>query len=87
TPFETLTGQQPRIDHLRVFGCGAYVHLPPAVCQNKLAPKSELMTYLGVVPGGHGNPPNNAVFTLAHALFDENMFPKCANKTAHYLAA
>ncbi|KAI0063035.1 hypothetical protein BV25DRAFT_1790312, partial [Artomyces pyxidatus] len=24
---------------------------------------------------------NNVVFTSAHALFDENMFPKCAKET------
>ncbi|KAI0065648.1 hypothetical protein BV25DRAFT_1798625, partial [Artomyces pyxidatus] len=85
TLFEALTGKQTRIDHLRVFGCGAYVHLPPAVRQNKLTPNSELMTYLGVAPGGHGDrfmrSPNNVVFTSAHALFDENMFPKCAKET------
>ncbi|KAI0055097.1 hypothetical protein BV25DRAFT_1789644, partial [Artomyces pyxidatus] len=42
------------------------------------------MTYLGVAPGGHGDrfmrSPNNVVFTSAHALFDENMFPKCAKE-------
>ncbi|THU80273.1 hypothetical protein K435DRAFT_607398, partial [Dendrothele bispora CBS 962.96] len=39
------------------------------------------MVYLGVAPGGHGNRfmrlPNNVVFTLAHAIFEETVFPKC----------
>ena len=81
TPFEALNGTQPTIDHLCVFGCGAYVHIPCEVRKNKLAPKSELMTYLGVAPGGHGSrfmhAPNNVLFTAMHALFDEHMFPKC----------
>ena len=72
TPYELLYGEQPRVDHLRVFGCGAYVHIPPETRKNKLAPKSELMIYLGVAPGGHGNIfmrlPNNVVFTSAPAV-------------------
>ena len=48
---------------------------------NKLAPKSELMTYLGNAPGGKGwkfmHIPNNIIFTSAHATFDETLFPKC----------
>ncbi|PIL26313.1 hypothetical protein GSI_12069 [Ganoderma sinense ZZ0214-1] len=48
TPYELLNGTKPDISHLRVFGCGAYVFLPPEVRKNKLSPKSELMIYLGV---------------------------------------
>ncbi|KAL7284517.1 hypothetical protein ACG7TL_001808 [Trametes sanguinea] len=81
TPYEVLNGEAPSIRHLRVFGCGAYVHLPPAIRPNKLSPKSELMVYIGVAPGGHGfrfmRSPNNVIFTSAYALFDETMFPKC----------
>ena len=42
------------------------------------------MTYIGVVPGGHGNrfmwSPNNVVFTLSHAIFEESLFPRCKNE-------
>ncbi|PIL36305.1 hypothetical protein GSI_01968 [Ganoderma sinense ZZ0214-1] len=48
TPYELLNGTKPDISHLCVFGCGAYVFLPPEVRKNKLSPKSELMIYLGV---------------------------------------
>jgi hypothetical protein len=47
-----------------------------------MAPKSELMVYIGVADGMTTNykfmqSPNNVIFTLAHALFDEEMFSKC----------
>ena len=28
TPFESWTKEKPRIEHLRVFGCDAYAHIP-----------------------------------------------------------
>ncbi|THU91201.1 hypothetical protein K435DRAFT_674587, partial [Dendrothele bispora CBS 962.96] len=92
TPHKGIKGEVPCIDHLRVFGCGAYVHihqmqeyfLKTNIQKNKLTPKSEYMVYLGVAPGGHGNCfmrlPNNVVFTLAHAIFEETVFPKCEKR-------
>ena len=55
TPSQVLTGQQPSVDHLRVFGCATYVHIPPETRPNKLSPKSELMTYIGITVGQFGN--------------------------------
>ena len=81
TPFELLNGKKPDVKHLRVFGCGAYVHIPEEIRKNKLAPKSELMVYLGVAEGGIGykfmRSPNYVIFTSSHALFDEKHFPRC----------
>ena len=81
TPYQKMTSQKPTIDHLRVFGCGAYVFIPAEVRKNKLSPKSELMTYLGCAPGGNGwlfmRGPNNILFTAAQATFDEGLFPRC----------
>ena len=31
TPYQKMTNQKPTIDHLRVFGCGAYVFIPAEV--------------------------------------------------------
>lgn len=47
-----------------------------------MAPKSELMVYLGVAPGHESNfifmhSPNNVIFTSVHALFNKVQFPKC----------
>ena len=76
-----LKGEMPNIDHLRVFGCGAFVYLPAMARANKMAPKLELMTYIGVAPGNERNflfmHSTNAVFTAAHTVFDECHFPHC----------
>ncbi|KAF8824317.1 hypothetical protein HHX47_DHR8000004 [Lentinula edodes] len=86
TPYEILYNKVPRIDHLRVFGCGAYVYLHEEIRTNKQSPRSELMTYLGVSDGGHGNiymRSNNAMFTATHAVFDEKLFPRCKSSERH----
>ena len=66
------------------------MHLPEDVWANKMAPKSELMVYIGVAPGNESNflfmrSPNNILFTSAHALFDEAHFPTVQNQPAHNL--
>jgi len=57
------------------------VYLPEDVRQNKLAPKAELMVFLGFPAGTKGflfmRLHNNSLFTGATATFDEAMFPKC----------
>jgi hypothetical protein len=62
-----------------VFGCGAWVLIPQETRVNKLAPKSELMTYIGQDEFGgiFMCAPNNVVFCSANAQFDETFFPKC----------
>jgi transposase InsO family protein len=80
TPFEALTGNKPDISKMRVFGCGAYVFIPPTRRHNKLSPKSELMTYLREVEGMKGYcfmRNGNIVYYSAQALFDEELFPRC----------
>src|ERR1700733_8776843 len=81
TPYQLLHGEKPSIDHLKIFGCGAYVFIPAEIRANKLAPKSEIMTYLGNAPGAGGftfmRSPNNVLFYSTHCIFDESLFPKC----------
>ena len=81
TPHEVLKGEMPNINHLHVFGCGAFAYLPATARANKMAPKLELMTYIGVAPGNEHNflfmHSTNAVFTTAHAIFDDHHFPHC----------
>jgi hypothetical protein len=87
TPLELLKGEKPSVSHLRVFGCGAYMHLPDETRKGKLQPKSQLMVYLGVSAGSEHNylfmRPNNALHTSAHAIFDEYLFPKCSGTQPH----
>ena len=53
TPQEIFTGEKPKISHLHVFGCGAYVYLPNEVCANKLILHSELMIFIGYEDNGY----------------------------------
>jgi hypothetical protein len=82
TPYEHIYGKVPNVGDLRVFGCGAYVHIPPEVRVNKLSPRGELMIFLGYPQGVKGylfmRLPNNVLFTGTTAIFDENMMPKCS---------
>ena len=67
---------------MHIFGCAAYVFLLADIRADKLAPKSELMVYLGVAPGNDANflfmrSPHNILFTTVQAKFLEAQFPKC----------
>jgi hypothetical protein len=81
TPFQIIHDETPDVSHLRVFGSAAYVFLPEDIRANKLAPKSELMVFLGYPDGVKGylfmRLHNNSLFTGATALFDEGVYPKC----------
>jgi hypothetical protein len=87
TPLELLKGEKPSVSHRRIFGCGAYVHLPDETRKGKLQPKSQLMVYLGVSAGSEHNylfmRPNNTLHTSAHDIFDEHLFPKCSGARPH----
>ena len=65
---------------MRVFGCGAYVYIPPTRRHNKLSPKSELMVFIGETEGMKGYRfmrSGNVIFHTAQALFDEEFYPRC----------
>ena len=81
TPFFLLNNESPDISYLRVFGCGAYVHIPEARRVNKLSPKSELMIYLGRQSGMKADTfmrNHNTLFYSDKALFDELLYPSCS---------
>jgi len=82
TPYELVYNEVPSIGHLRVFGCGAYVHIPSEVRKDKLSPRGELMIFLGYPDGVKGylfmRLPNNGLFKGTTAIFDEEMMPKCS---------
>jgi len=51
TFYKVLEEEKPHIEHLWVFGYGVYVYIPQAVRKDKLCPKSELITYIGIYKG------------------------------------
>jgi len=80
TPQEIFTGEKPKISHLHVFGCGAYVYLPNEVGANKLTPRSELMIFIGYEDNGYRfiyHTQGNIIFHSTQAIFDEGHFPRC----------
>src|SRR5215469_13236194 len=80
TPIECLHKVKPDVSNLKVFGCGAYVYLPQEKRTNSLAPKSELMVFIGFKIGTKGYRfmrSNNSIFIGHTAMFDETMFPRC----------
>ena len=82
TPYTLLNGEAPDVSHLKVFGCGAYVHIPKEMCANGLAPKSKLMAYLGHTEGIKAfkfmRLSNNTLYHGTTVLFDQTLFPKCS---------
>jgi len=79
-PQEIFTGEKPKILHLHVFGCGAYVYLPSEVRANKLTPRSELMIFIEYEGNGYRfihHTQENAIFRSTQAIFDEGHFPRC----------
>jgi len=80
TPQEIFTGEKPKISHLYVFGCGAYVYLPNEVHANKLTPCSEFMIFIGYEDNGYRficHTQGNVIFCSTQAIFDEEYFPRC----------
>ena len=46
TPYEALYGEKPKVEHLRVFGCAAYSHIPKDE-RSKLDAKARKCIFLG----------------------------------------
>ncbi len=82
TPYTLLNGEAPDISHLKVFGCGVYVHISKETHANGLAPKSELIAYLdhteGIKAFKFMHLSNNTLYHSTTVLFDETLFPKCS---------
>lgn len=46
TPYEVWTGKKCELNHVKTFGCEAYMHIPKEL-RNKLAPKSKKLIFVG----------------------------------------
>jgi transposase InsO family protein len=77
TPFELSTGSKPGVDHLRVFGCKAFSHVP-AQKRQKLDPVAEEGVFLGYEPGTKGyrilRAKDGKVFVSKDVTFKEDVY-------------
>jgi hypothetical protein len=53
TPHEVWSGNKPSLQHLRVFGCDAYVHVPKEN-RSKMDKKAEKCIFIGYKDGVKG---------------------------------
>ena len=74
TPFEAWTGEKPRVDGLRVFGCQAFAHIPKDE-RKKLDSKSRKCVLLGYGMTTKGyrlyDPVKKRVFQARDVIFNE----------------
>lgn len=78
TPEEIWSGSKPNIEHLKVFGCNAYVHVQKDDRDNKFSRKAKPGIFLGYDSEKLGyrvfNLENNSVIVSRDVQFDENKF-------------
>ena len=74
TPHEVWNGKKPSLEHLRVFGCDAYVHVPKEN-MSKLDKKAKQFIFIGYKDGLKGykiwNPETKKVVYSRDVLFRE----------------
>lgn len=74
TPEEAWSGIRPVVDHLRVFGCITYAHIPDQK-RKKLDEKSEKCIFLGVSEHSKAyklyNPITKKIIVRRDVIFDE----------------
>ena len=76
TPYELWHGKKPSLDHLRVFGCKAYVHIPDQK-RSKLDAKSKPCVFIGYSDISKAyrfyDPASPSVIESRDAIFDESL--------------
>ena len=77
TPYEAWTGDKPNVEHLRVFGCTAYAHIPKDE-RKKLDPKARKCIMLGYGTEVKGyrlyNPETQRILYSRDVIFNETEF-------------
>jgi hypothetical protein len=75
TPYETLKGRKPNLDHLKVFGCVCHVKVPSSHLK-KLDDRSQRLVHLGVQPNTKAyrlfDPINKKIVVSRDVIFEEN---------------
>jgi hypothetical protein len=74
TPHEVWSGKKPSLQHLRVFGCDAYVHVPKEN-RSKMDKKAEKCIFIGYKDGVKGyklwNPETKKIVYSRDVVFRE----------------
>jgi hypothetical protein len=77
-PLEAITGKKPDLEHLRVFGCPAYVHIP-SQRQTKMQVPSRKGVFVGYTPNSQSwqvyFPATRTVLSSRSVTFDEEWRP------------
>ena len=77
-PLEAITGKKPSLDHLRVFGCPAYVHIP-SQRRTKMQAPSRKGIFVGYTPNSQSwmvyLPATRTVLSSRSVTFDEEWRP------------
>jgi hypothetical protein len=77
TPIELFDGGKPKVGHICVFSCRAYIFIPKEKCKNKLSPKTE---FIGYAQGNYlfmRHEVHYTTFSSPKAIFDETFFLFC----------
>ncbi|GKV28744.1 hypothetical protein SLEP1_g37756 [Rubroshorea leprosula] len=91
TPEEAWSGRKPTVDHLRIFGCVAYAHVPDQK-RKKLDNKGEKCIFLGVGNQSKAyklyNPSTKKIVISRDVVFDEEqIWPGSENGTTKCISA
>ena len=74
TPYEVWKGYKPNVNHLRIFGCSAYAHIPKDE-RSKMDPKAKKSIFLGYSIGVKGyrlfDTDTSKVFHSRDVIFNE----------------
>lgn len=89
TPEEAWSGRRPSVDHLRIFGCIAYAHVPDEK-RKKLDDKGEKCVFLGVSEQSKAyklfNPVTRKIIISRDVVFDEeNMWTEAGSSSIPYI--
>jgi transposase InsO family protein len=85
SPHQLMTGFQPSVKHLRTFGCGVYIPIPPPV-RSKMGIQRQLGVYIGCISPAiirYLDLESGEMFTakFADCVFDESLFPILGNSS------
>ncbi|CAB0017700.1 unnamed protein product, partial [Nesidiocoris tenuis] len=73
TPAEVWYGYKPDLSRIRVFGCTAYIHIPPEDRNSKLDPRSRRMIFTGYCSNGYRvwDPVKRKITSARSVIFEE----------------